>query len=472
MTNVICVAAGQGSTKKTDHIVNRRHHYLNYGLLSLASVLKRAGLEPVVVHGHFAPAQEVVVRAMSLGMSDTTFPVLISLPSFYAVGWTRDFIRLAKAVRPDLRFVLGGRWVVDGRPDLLRELIPEADDIVSGLAERQIADIVLRGRTSLKKFYRSGQEEDRRVSSLDYRLLDRRALYQPSIEVSRGCGMGCGFCQERSEPLQPLKAPEQLVSELQATLLQDSLIEMTPYFEASMFVPTLEWTRRLTDALNAADFAVRFRTEGRVDNIRPELIPALAEAGLSVLDLGLESASVLQLTRMKKTKNPSSYLSKASRLLQACAEAGVKVKVNVLLSAGETDDTVEETITWLDSHREAIFGVSVGPVIVYGWPQAVSGYLDDLISLGASLHHSPCVGVSHLNLSPTMDHERAVGLARSISRRYMTADSYFVLKSFSYFPRDYTYDAFKRDVLSLTDELSFDATHLRGSGASSAPVLI
>lgn len=366
----------------------------------------------------------------------------------------------------------GGRWVVDGRPDLLRELIPEADAIVSGLAERQIADIVLRGRPSPKNLYRSGQEEDRRVSILDYRLLDQRALYQPSIEVSRGCGMGCGFCQERSEPLQPLKAPEQLVRELQDTLLQDSLIEMTPYFEASMFVPTLEWTRRFTDALSAADLPVRFRTEGRVDNIRPELIPALAEAGLSVLDLGLESASELQLMRMKKTKSPASYLGKASRLLEACAKSGVKVKVNLLLSAGETDDTVEETLGWMDAHRDAVFGVSVGPVIVYGWPQAVSGYLDELNSLGASVHHSPCVGVSHLNLSPSMDHEHAVGLARSISRRYMTAESYFILKSFSYFRRDYTYDAFMRDVISLTDELSFDATHLRGSCASSAPVLI
>lgn len=472
MTNVICVAAGQGSTKKTDHIVNRRHHYLNYGLLSLASVLKRRGLEPVVIHGHFAQAEEVVVRAMTLRMSETTFPVLISLPSFYAVSWTRDFIRLARAMRPGLRFVLGGRWVVDGRPDLLKELIPEADEIVSGLAERHIADLVLRGRVDPKNFYRPGQEEDGQVSSLDYRLLDQRALYQPSIEVSRGCGMGCGFCQERSEPLQALKAPDQLVSELRATLLQDSLIEMTPYFEASMFVPTLDWTRRFTDALSAADLFVRFRTEGRVDNIRPELIPALAKAGLSVLDLGLESASEVQLTRMKKTKNPSSYLAKASRLLEACAKAGVKAKVNLLLSAGETDDTVEETLAWLDAHRETIFGVSVGPVIVYGWPQAVASYMDELFSLGASVHHRPCAGVNHLNLSPSMGHERALGLAKSISRRYMPADNYFVLKSFSYFPRDYTHEAFRSDVLSLTDDLSFDVTHLRGSGACMAPALI
>lgn len=472
MSRVLCIAAGQGSTKKADHVVNRRHHYLNYGLLSLASVLKRKGMDPVVVHGHFEPVERTVARAMQLGMADSTWPVLISLPSFYAVGWTRDFIRLAREMRSSLRFVLGGRWVVDGRPDLLKELIPEADLIVSGLAEREIVDLVTHAGRLPRNLTRSADDAFDRISLLDYRLLDQRATYQPSIEVSRGCGMGCGFCQERSEPLQALKAPKQLVTELRETLLQDSLVEMTPYFEASMFVPTKDWTQRFAAELRAAELEVSYRTEGRVDNIRPELIPALAQAGLSVLDLGLESASAIQLTRMKKTKSPTSYLAKASRLLEACAQAGVKVKVNLLLSAGETDETVDETLAWLDARRESIYGVSAGPVIVYGWSDAVAGYLQELNAHGASVHHSPCEGVTHLDLSPSMGHERALSLSRSISRRYMTAEHYFVLKSFSYFSRDYTLEAFTRDVLSIDGDLSFDATHLRTTGEATTESVV
>lgn len=340
-------------------------------------------------------------------------------------------------------------------------MIPEADEVVSGLAEGLIGDFVL--SRHLPGLLRSKESlvDEVRVSCLDYGLLNQRELYQPSVEVSRGCGMGCSFCQERSELLQPLKFPVQLVRELSATLLCDSLTEMTLYFEASMFVPSKDWATRFGQALYDAELSLRWRTEGRVDNIRPELIPALAASGLTVLDLGLESASEQQLVRMKKTKSSSRYLTQASRLLEACGVAGVKVKVNLMLFAGETDDTLAETLAWLDARRELIYGVSAGPIIVYGWPQAVGDYLHELRSHGATVHHSPCTGVAHLNLSPTIGHERALELSRSISRRYMTAENYFFLKSFSYFGRDYTFEAFSQDVLSLQPDLSFDTTHLR-----------
>lgn len=461
MTRVICVAAGQSSTKKLNNAVNRRHRYLNYGLLSLATILKRRGVDPVVVHGHFDPPGVTVQQALCLGLRETELPVLISLPSFYAVEWTREFICLAKAERPDLRFILGGRWVVDGRPDFLKALIPEADEVVSGLAEGLIGDLVLLPRQPGLVRSKESLADEVRVSCLDFSLLHQRELYQPSLEVSRGCGMGCSFCQERSELLQPLKSPVQLVRELSATLLYDSLTEMTPYFEASMFVPSTDWATRFGQSLNDAKLSIRWRTEGRVDNIRPELIPALAESGLTVLDLGLESASEQQLVRMRKTKSPSRYLTQASRLLEACGAAGVMVKVNLLLFAGETDDTLAETLAWLDARRELIHGVSAGPIIVFGWPQSVGDYLHELSTHGATVHHSPCTGVTHLNLSSTIGHERALELSRSISRRYMTAENYFFLKSFSYFGRDYTFDVFSQDVLSLPPDLSFDSTHLR-----------
>ena len=88
MTRVICVGAGQSSTKKLNNEVNRRHRYLNYGLLSIASTLKHRGADPIVLHGHFDHPAVTVKHALSLGMQETKLPILISLPSFYAVDWT------------------------------------------------------------------------------------------------------------------------------------------------------------------------------------------------------------------------------------------------------------------------------------------------------------------------------------------------------------------------------------------------
>lgn len=462
MTKLICVSAGQLQTKKVDHAINRRHRYLNYGLLSLATILHGEGWEPVVIHGRFLAPQAVLEAAMSEGLTEDSPALLLSIPSFYAVSWAREFMARLKAGFPRIRIIVGGRWVIDDQPERLKALLPEADVIVPGLAEGKIADL-LRSRPAISRgLSDSGaMRSSSTCSSLDYRLLHERHLFQPSIEISRGCGMGCSFCQERSEPLQRLKEPEQLVKELAGTLLRDELVSMTPYFEASMFVPTRDWLQGFTAALERRDMALRWRSEGRVDNIRPELVPAMAAAGLTVLDLGLESASPVQLSSMHKTKSPLRYLEKATDLLEACGRHGIKVKINILLYPGENEDTIAETLNWLEARRDMIYGVSVGPVIVFGWPASVAGYMQELRDLGASWHSSPCEGVTHMNLSPSFSHEQALQTSREISRKFMSAESYYFLKSFSYFGRDYRYPQFLSDVASIQSDLSFETRHLK-----------
>ncbi len=457
MAQVICISAGQLSTKKANNRLNRRNQYLNYGLLSLASVLKRSGLLPIVIHGHFSAPNETLKTALTYGLAESSLPVLLSIPSFYAVAWAKEFIAEAKSLLPSSRFIVGGRWVIGKRPDLLKDLLPEADLIVPDLAEDRIVELVT--DTTVPGI---GQVQRRltKVSSLDYSLLHHRALYQPSIEIARGCGMGCSFCQEKDEKLQPLKAPGVLVEELKSTLLADDLIEMTPYFETSMFLPNKGWADGLCTALDQAGMAVKWRTEGRVDSIKPELIPALAASGLSVLDLGLESASPTQLLRMQKTRDPEKYLERASRLLLACAENKVKVKVNILLFAGENDDTIAQTLGWLEAHRECIYGVSASPVIIFGWPDEADAYLNTLAQFGATRDHSPCSGVTHINLSERVSYEDSLALARLISSRFMRAGRYYKLKSFSYYPRTYTFNDFLLDMASEAGSHSFSTAFL------------
>lgn len=457
MAQVICISAGQLSTKKANNRLNRRNQYLNYGLLSLASVLNRSGLAPIVIHGHFSAPSETLKTALTYGLAESSLPVLLSIPSFYAVAWARVFMAEAKALLPSLRFIVGGRWVIGNRPDLLKRMLPEADLVIPGLAEDRIVELC----NGTKVLHASeAPKELSKGSCLDYSLLHHRHLYQPSIEIARGCGMGCSFCQEKDEKLQPLKAPGVLVEELKSTLLADDLIEMTPYFETSMFVPNKRWADGLGTALDQAGMVLRWRTEGRVDSIKPELIAALAVSGLSVLDLGLESASPTQLLRMQKTRDPEKYLERASRLLLACAENKVKVKVNILLFAGENDDTITQTLDWLEKHRDCIYGVSASPVIVFGWPNEADAYLRTLAQFGATRDHSPCSGVTHINLSERVNYEDSLALARLISSRFMRAGRYYKLKSFSYFPRTYGFNDFLLDMAQDAGAHSFSTAFL------------
>jgi hypothetical protein len=221
------------------------------------------------------------------------------------------------------------------------------------------------------------------------------------------------------------------------------------YFEASHFVAEKSWATNLCMYREQLGLSSLWRCETRADSICPAVLELLAKGGLKVMDIGLESASAIQLKRMNKTKNPGQYLTKASELLKTASELGIWAKVNVLLSPGENRETLDETITWLDKRKEQIKGVSAGPVIVYGIKNDIESIMSEYGQLGASPTKpkgGDPEGVTRLNLSPEICADAADELSLQISEKFMSAKNYFDLKSFSYFSRDYKYTDFIDDV--------------------------
>ena len=229
---VTFISAGMLSPKKRDNILVRRQLYLNYGALSLATIVQMAGYETVLVHGEHREPDEVFNDLCAVGRFPSKYPLMLSIPSFYALSWAQKFCQLAKAADPCCRIVVGGRWVVG--PDIawFRTLLPEADELAPGLSEPYIKDL-LAGSIVLQRMAVPIPN-----FTLNHTLVEGYQKYQPSIEASRGCGMGCLFCEERDIPIEKLGHPSTVARSLAAVQEQYNGGEIHPYFQSSMFLPT------------------------------------------------------------------------------------------------------------------------------------------------------------------------------------------------------------------------------------------
>jgi radical SAM superfamily enzyme YgiQ (UPF0313 family) len=444
---VLCVSAGLTAPKKRDNLLSRQHLYLNYGLVGLATLLARQGRPAQVFHGNFHDPTKFAADLGAQGLLPVDSPLLLSLPSSFAIPWANEFCRSVKAIAPRSKIVVGGRWVVAQDGGWIRARIPGVDLVVFGTAETRILSIA--GAAAQIPFTdralsQAPEPPLAQLPTHDYSLLHRFTDFQPAVEVSRGCGMGCSFCAEASVKLSEMKDAELVAEELRmcSDLYGGSI---RPYFQASYFRPSTHWIAAFGKCYQRLERAIPWRTETRVDGLSPPMIEMLARSGLAVLDLGLESASASQLVAMGKSRTPSTYLRRASELLRACKDNGVWAKVNVLLYPGETRETIEETVTWLQQHRSLVKGVSVGPTIVYRYGSASAEYLASLKRLGAWAvddHALDQQGYALLHLSNELSHEESVAISMDVSRQFMSSQDYYDLKSFSYFPRTFTFDNF------------------------------
>jgi radical SAM superfamily enzyme YgiQ (UPF0313 family) len=431
------------SPKKRDHALARRQLYLNYGALSLATKLHFSGYNVALFHGEHRDPADVLRQLREQDRFPSAFPLMVSIPSFYALQWAQAFCRNAKAVDSECRIIVGGRWVVGPDPKWLRGLLPEADVLAPGLSEG-IIERLLTENLVLKR-----SVEPTPSFTLHHPLVDSYRRYQPSVEASRGCGMGCTFCEERDIKVEKLRDAAAVAASIATVREQFDGEPIRPYLQSSMFIPSARWAADLAEEATKIGFDIAWRTETRVDAMTPRILAALAEAGLRVIDLGLETASPRQLLAMNKTDAPDRYLRRASELVDACSKHGVMAKINVLLYPGETEDTLAETTDWLDAHATSITGVSVGPVIAYGPPKTAARLLDSWRTHGArpvDETSAATTGITTMHLSADFSAAAAEAASLRLARRYMDEDAYFTLKSFSYYPRDYSRADFDLDV--------------------------
>lgn len=450
MKKVIAISAGQEISKKGNNIIRQRIKYLNYGLLGLATILKSImNIDIIVFQADYNTPQELIEKIEKVGININTECecFLLSIPSYYSVSWCKKFCELIK-FRYNKKIIVGGRWVVDDDINWIRNKLKYADVIIDGFGEKKLSELFNRNLTPLIP---DGKEKC--FDILNYELLYDYKKYQPCIEISRGCGAGCQFCADKNNKRLRNKSINLIINELD--YIEGLFDEFSIYFEAPHFNFERKWITDLCDQLKSRKKVFSWRCTTRVESVPLDQLGILREAGLKVLDIGLESASKKQLLNMKKTKNPEKYLESAEKLLEECKKNDIWVKFNLLLYAGETYDTICETQKWLNERKDLIKDLSVSSLIYYKNMKNIS----EILALGATIPEGLSIddwGYINLDLSSEIDYGLAQKFSVEIPRIVANQKDFYDIKKISYFCNGYTYAQFLEDLkLCKKQELPF-----------------
>ena len=132
MKQILAISAGQKFSKKGDSIVRQKQKYLNFGLLGLASLIKKNSQREIMMFqaDNYSPL-ELINRIEESGICllGRCEYILLSIPSYHSISWCVEFCELIHKFYA-LKIIVGGRWVVDGCSDWIKKRLKYVDQVV------------------------------------------------------------------------------------------------------------------------------------------------------------------------------------------------------------------------------------------------------------------------------------------------------------------------------------------------------
>lgn len=426
-----------------------KEYLLNAGLLSIATYLKSIGISILLCD--LTTADNPLKEFETLVSANKPRFIGISNQSCHSYLSAIKCAGIAKSIDSGIKVIVGGLHA-SGIPKVLLRECDEVDIVVVGDGELVVADLIKGTNTS---GYKKGSARSfidglqppnlKNLPSPDYTLYPDYRLFVPYVEESRGCTFKCEYC------ISPaihrgirFWHPEIIAANLTSLRKLYDCAGFHTFIEANNFAVNHKRTRMLAGILAKSD--ISWRAESRSDTFPIDLLDPLVDAGLRVLDIGLESGSPEMLLRMNKTKSPRPYLDACIKIAEKIAANGkCLLKLNIMLFYGETLASLKETREYLKILSDiGPLSLGIGPVRMEPGSKMFN---DEIPEMDLSKFNNTFWGKVHcypINLSQEISFEDANQICLEIAQEFQTSKTYFEAKRHSQLRYDMTYVEFMK----------------------------
>ncbi len=329
------------------------------GIMSLSSVLKRAGHEVTM----FDQANPDTPNDVIIDEIRRQRPELVGLSflSTTSYPYAKILARQIRAADPKVKIAFGGVFA-SLNPQLVKLQVPEIDFVCRGDGEQLILDLVERlddpdtvagvtwqekggklrhnANRTLERHLDQWPFPDRESLALDF--VESMPLDVPAVlslerfttmQTSRGCPWPCVFCDIPifNEGKWRSRSPEHVIAEFKQ--LQDDGYGAV-YFVDDHFLLQPKRIEAICKGINDNGIDIQWGCEGRVDSTCMELFPAMAKAHCRTLMFGIESGSQKILDRLKKEQT----LEEIETAVNKAKDAGIEI-VHGFFVVGSPDET-------------------------------------------------------------------------------------------------------------------------------------
>lgn len=171
--------------------------------------------------------------------------------------------------------------------------------------------------------------------------------------TSRGCPVGCTFCSTCNfwGKLRRQRSPENVIQEVK--YLKKRFLDLEKvYFNDDEFVINREWCFKFCELIEKEK--ISWECAARVSSISEELISKMKEAGCKRIGFGVESGSPKILNSIRKRITREQTIN----AFKLCEKYGIEAAMFLMVGLpGETEETINETISLLKETRNADFRI-------------------------------------------------------------------------------------------------------------------